>query len=55
MSVRSVLNNFWCSGEKHGLLLQILQMFLFHMWHNLGNWFMLLVYLYFADEESIGC
>ena len=23
MSVRSVWNNFWCSGEKHGLLLQI--------------------------------
>ena len=36
MSVRSVKNNFWCSGEKHGLFLQILQMFLFHIKHNLG-------------------
>ena len=41
MSVRSVWNNFWCSGEKHGLFMQILQMFVFHM--------------YFADKESIVC
>ena len=38
MSVGSVnWNNFWCSGEKHGLFLQISQMFVFHMWHNLGS------------------
>ena len=37
MSVRSFQNNFWCSEEKHGLFLQILQMFLFHMWHNLAR------------------
>ena len=37
MSVRSMWNNFRCSGEKHGLFLQILQMFVFHMWHNLGT------------------
>ena len=30
MSVRSVWKNFWCLGEKHGLFLQILQMFVFH-------------------------
>ena len=30
-SVRSVWNNFWCLGEKHGLFLQILQMFVFHI------------------------
>ena len=55
MSVRSFWNNFWCSEEKHGLFLQILQMFLFH---NCGiiwivDRFMLLVYMYFGDEESI--
>ena len=54
MSVRSFYNNFWCSEEKHGLFLQILQMFLFHMWHNLDvDRFMLLVYMYFGDKESI--
>ena len=37
MSVRSFQNNLWCAEEKHGLLLQILQMFLFHMWHNLAR------------------
>ena len=37
MSVRSFQNNFWCSEEKHCLFLQILQMFLFHMWHNLDS------------------
>ena len=37
MSVRSFQNDFWCSEEKHGLFLQILQMFLFHMWHNLAR------------------
>ena len=29
MSVRSFQNNFWCSEEKLGLFMQILQMFLF--------------------------
>ena len=27
MSVRSFQNKFWCSEEKHGLFLQILEMF----------------------------
>ena len=54
MSVRSFQNNFWCSEEYHGLFLQILQMFLFHMWHYLVvDRFMLLVYMYFGDKESI--
>ena len=54
MCVRSFQNNFWCSEEKHGLFLQILQMLLFHMWHNLDSYrFMLLVDMYFGDKESI--
>ena len=54
MSVRSAWNNFWCSGEKFGLFLQ---MFLFHscdiIW--VVDRFMLLVYMYFADKESTRC
>ena len=55
MSMRSFQNNFWCSEEKHHLFLQILQMFLFHMWHNFDSFdrFMLLVNMYFGDKESI--
>ena len=56
MSVRSVWNNFRCSGEKFGLFLQIFQMYLFHIcgiiWVVLSDRFMLLVYMYFADKES---
>ena len=53
--MRSFQNNFWCSEEKHCLFLQILQMFLFHMWHNLDTFdrFMLLLNMYFGDKESI--
>ena len=54
MSLRSFQNNFWCSEEKHGLFLQILQMFYFIcgiIW--IADRFMLLVYMYFGGKESI--
>ena len=52
MSVRSFQNNFWCSEEKHGLFLQILQTFICGIiW--IVDRFMLLFYMYFGDKESI--
>ena len=59
MSERSFQNNFWCSEEKHGLFLQILQMFLFHMWHNLDSliglcfWFICILVIKIKESISL--
>ena len=53
MSVRSFQNNFWCSEEKHGLFLQILQMFYFIcgiIW--IADRFLLLVYMYLVIKNQ---